>query len=231
MEEFGSIRWFIKDNEVSTSLMNWYVSIDISMNNKNLLFPLKVYKGGKVVLTFNFYTFEDAIGFTNNVVNKSWSIEDIVLKYQTMFSENCFVGANGKKDKVQDSFISLTPEEVDQAIIDYFGSGKSYRVSCKEELSIYNGEPDIAFYLIEHLEYDGIKKDISTLLTIGDLMNALGAYINFYGYELLDFKYEGGVHKPGYTFDDFTPYYNGIRLHVKKKEQDKGLRLKRKDVK
>ena len=223
MEELDSIRWFVKDNEISASLMRFYVQIDICKNDKNLFFPLKVCSDGQELLTFNFYTLEDAIGFTNNVVNKSWTAEEIVEKYKKMFDDNHF------KTTGQGNKITLTPDEVDQAIIDYFGQGKEYPVSCKEELTMNKSGLDIAFYLIEHTRIDGVRRDVSTRLTKGDLMDALGAYIEFYGYELLDFKYIGGIHRVGYFVDEDTPHYDGLELKVKKKEKNKELRLKRKD--
>jgi len=225
MEEFGKIRWFIKDNEVSALLMHWYVKIDFCHNGKYLYFPLKVYSDGKELLTFNFYTFEDAIGFTNNVVNKCWTTEEIVEKYQEMFSDKQFKSPN--LGRVHNDKISLMPDEVDEAIIEYFGDGKEYPVSCREELTMDKSGLHISFYLVEHTEIDGVRKDFSTMLTKGDLMNALGAYIEFYGYELLDFKYIGGVHHVGYFVDEDKPHYDGIELKVRKKE--KSLRLKRKD--
>ncbi len=226
MEEYGNIRWFVKGNQVSASLRHWAVSIDFCHNGKNLYFPLKVYKDGKELLKFNFYTYEDAISFTNHVVNKCWTTDEILEKYQEMFSEKKL---KSLEEKVKNDKISLTPEEVDQAIIDYFGKEKEYPVSCKEELTMNKKGVDLAFYLIEHTREDGVRRDISTRLTKGDLMNALRAYIEFYGYELLDFKYIGGIHRAGYFIDEDTPHYDGIELKVKK-IKNKALKLQRKDV-
>ena len=224
MEEFGKIRWFIKRNRVSASLMHFAVSIDFCHNGENLYFPLKVYSDGKELLTFNFYTFEDAVGFTNNVINKKETVEEILETYQEMFSENIFDNPN--EERVKGNSITLTPDEVDQAIVEYFGSGKEYPVSCKEELIMGKNGVDVVFYLVEHTRINGVRRDEATRLTKGDLMNALGAYIDFYGYELLDFSLNE-IHRAGYFTDDGVPYYKGIDLKVRKKE--KSLRLKRKD--
>ena len=224
MEEFGKIRWFIKKNRVSASLMHFSVSIDFCHNGENLYFPLKVYNDGKELLTFNFYTFEDAVGFTNNVINKKETVEEILETYQEMFSENRFDNPN--EERVKGNSITLTHDEVDQAIVEYFGSGKEYPVSCKEELIMGKNGVDVVFYLVEHTRINGVRRDEATRLTKGDLMNALGAYIDFYGYELLDFSLNE-IHRAGYFTDDGVPYYKGIDLKVRKKE--KSLRLKRKD--
>ncbi len=227
MEELNKIRWFVKKNRVSASLMRYVVSIDFCHNGTNLFFPLKIYRDGKELLTFNFYTYEDAIGFTNNVINKKETIEEILETYQEMFSDNKFDCPN--EENVKSNSITLTRDEVDQAIVEYFGSGKEYPVSCKEELTMNKKGVDLAFYLIEHTREDGVRRDISTRLTKGDLMNALRAYIEFYGYELLDFKYIGGIHRAGYFIDEDTPHYDGIELKVKK-IKNKALKLQRKDV-
>lgn len=229
MEEFGKIRWFIKNNEVSASLMHWYVKIAIYHNGENLYFPLSVYNDGQKILTFNFYTFEDAIGFTNNVVNKCWTSNEIVEKYQEMFDSFEFKNPNASKEEVEVKKIILNPDEVKKTIVEYFGRDKEYLISCKEKLTVNGDTPDMVFYLIEHLIIDGNKRDISTRLTNGDLMHALDDYAKHYGYELTDFKYIGGIHHVGYYFDENTPYYNGIEMEVKKKDKNKLLRLNRKD--
>jgi len=228
MEEYGKIRWFAKENQVTASLMQWAVSIDFCHNGENLYFPLKVYRDGKELLTFNFYTYEDAISFTNHVINKYNTTEEIIEKYKEMFSENRFKLPKSI-GQVRDDKISLTPDEVDQAIVEYFGGDKEYPVSCKEELTMDKNGLNIAFYLIEHTRIDGVRRDISTMLTKGDLMNALGAYIDFYGYELLDFKYIGGIHRIGYFFDEDKPHYDGIELKVKE-IKNKTLKLQREDI-
>ncbi len=226
MEELNKIRWFVKKNRVSASLMRYVVSIDFCHNGTNLFFPLKIYRDGKELLTFNFYTYEDAIGFTNNVINKKETIEEILETYQEMFSDNKFDCPN--EENVKSNSITLTRDEVDQAIVEYFGSGKEYPVSCKEELTMGKNGVDVVFYLVEHTRINGVRRDEATRLTKGDLMNALGAYIDFYGYELLDFSLNE-VHRAGYFTDDGVPYYKGIDLKVRGKKNNRKLSLKRKD--
>ncbi len=212
--------WFTKDDGLSISLMRFYVGIQVLKNNTNIFYQLTVIQDSKEELTFNFYSLEDAVSFTENVINKCENKQQILDKYIEMFENNQFKSPfKEKKEKDENSTITLTPDEVDEAIIEYFGSGKNYRVSAKEELSFHNNHLDIYFYLIEHLDYDGIKKDIKTMLTRGDLKNALSAYIDFYNYELIDFKYIGGIHRVGYYFDEDTPHYDGIQLEVKTKSK------------
>ena len=76
--------------------------------------------------------------------------------------------------------------------------------------------------LIQHLRNDIHKKEkIMHLLTDTNtqLKNALNNYVKTYNYEVIDFKYIGGVHKVGYFIEEDTPYYDGIQLNVKKKEK------------
>lgn len=209
--------WYIKENELSISLMRFYVSINILKNDQDIYYQLYVKDSDENDLTFNFYTLEDATTFTEEVISKSCNITEVRDRYINMFVDKKFKGLNNDNDI---SSIELTPNEVDEAIISYFGQGKSYRVSSKEKLQLINGELDLKFYLIEHIKFDGVRKDIETMLTEGDLKNALNHYINFYGYELVDFKYMGGIHRVGYAFSQDTPHYDGIYMTVKERIKD-----------
>ena len=155
---------------------------------------------------FKFRSLEDVIYFTENVIDKYNSIEEIIDAYLMNYDENKYNSSSGK--------IFLTLDEVDQAIIEYFGSGKNYRVSAKEEVKLSNSEMKVNYYLIEHLDYNGVKLDNTILLTKGDIRNALNNYLKLYNYELVDFKYIGDVDKD-------SVYYDGIEMIVR----EKGKRL------
>lgn len=225
--------WSMKDNELSISLMRFYTKIKILKNDQTIYYQLFVKGHGGKELTFNFYTIEDAISFAEQVINKSKDSSEVLKKYTLMFENDMFYNPYPKTKNNETSTIELTPDEVNQAIVGYFGDGKRYRVSSKQELSLYQDQLDIRFYLIEHLDYDGIKRDNKIMLTEGDLKNALNHYANFYNYELIDFKYMGGIHRVGYYFDEDTPHYDGIQLEVKTKEPVKTLskNLKKVEIK
>ena len=208
----------MKDNELSISLMLFHVKIEILKNDQTIYYQLFVKGNDEKELTFNFYTIEDAISFTEQVINKSKDSNEVLEKYTLMFENNMFYSPFLKTKKIE-----LTPDEVDEAIVRYFGDGKNYRVSSERELSLYNDQIDLRFYLIEHLDYDGIKRDNKIMLTENDLKTALDHYINFHNYELIDFKYIGGIHRIGYYFDEDTPHYDGIQLEVKTREKIKTL--------
>ncbi|MBQ4032182.1 MAG: hypothetical protein II625_10545 [Bacilli bacterium] len=221
MEEFGKTRWFIKDNEISASLMHWYVSIDLSMNNRCI--PLEIYSDGQKLLRLSFKTLEEAISFTNNVLNKAWDVQEIKNSYQELYG----IVVEDEEEKISER--NLTPIEVDQALLKYFGEGKSYRISLIENIVNLDGNLDMEFYLVEHIDNNGNKETNHIRLTRGDLKNALNAYVELDGFELVDFVYIGGIHHVGYFIDEDTPHYDGIHLSIKKKK-NKGLELKRKDI-
>ena len=194
MKKIDFNHWFIKDNKLEVSLLNLFASIEITKNDQNVFYKLRV------------------------------SDQDIINMYQDMHINKDFHGLDEVIGNTANHKIVLLPEDIDRAIIDYFGENKNYRVSVKEELTINGNEPKIKFYLIEHIEYDGIKKDIKTLLTEGDLKNAFKNYLRDLNYNLESFKYIGGIHRVGYYFDEDTPYFEGVELLVK--EKDKVLQKK-----
>lgn len=230
MKNINLSNWSVSVNIATVSLPSLHSKVSILKNTEFIYFQLTVTDSNMEILTFNFNTLEDVIMFTEDVVYKCSSKEEVLDKYQQMYKEGLFRLPGGIKTPKRNT-ITLTPDEVDQAIIEYFGSGKSYRISVKEKVYLdFHGQQQISFYLTEHLDYDGIKKDIGYMLTEDCIKNALSAYVEFYGYELVDFKYVGGIHKVGYYFDEDTPYYEGIMLNVKQKDVSNKKRLK-KDIK
>ena len=212
--------WYVRNNELSISLISFYTRIEILENNQTIYYRLYVKGNDNKELTFNFYTIEDAISFTEQIIAKSHDINEVLEKYIIKFENEKLNNSYSNQSNNNTSAINLTPEEVDQAIVDYFEEIKDYRVSVKEELSLHQDKLDLKFYLIEHLDHDKIEKK---LLTEEDLKNALNNYISFYNYKLLDFKYIGGIHRTGYYFDKDTPHYDGIKLIVKTKNKEKSL--------
>ena len=217
MKKIGLNHWFIKDNKLEVSLLNLFVSIEITKNNQNVFYRLRVTDQDMETVMFNFYSLEEVVSFVEDRIRKCHNTEEVIDIYQDMHENKGFhkfeeaINSNNK--------IILFPEDVDGAIIDYFGRDKNYRVSVKEELTIAGNEPNIKFYLIEHLQYDGIKKDITILLTEGDLKKVFKDYLSDLNYELASFKYIGGIHKTGYFVDEDTPYFEGIELLVKEKDK------------
>lgn len=209
--------WFVKDNTLSISLMNLFV--DISVMNDDDTIKVRVVDSNMEELALTVDTLGEAIFFTENEITKCRSLKEVEDEYKNTFNKSTV-------KKVTSNKIILTPEEVDQAILDYFGTNKNYRVSIKEKLTIVDDKPDITFYLTEHLDFQGIRGQHEIRLSEEDIKKSLDSYVNYYNYELEDYKYLGGIHKTGYYLDEDTPHYDGVQLNVKKK--DKKLTLKRK---
>ena len=207
---------YINGNEISIPLMRFQVSINMFIINNKLKFLLKIKNSENETFTLTLNSLEETFAFIQNVIKKSNNKEEIIDQYKKKFLDNRLMQEDNN------SSIYLTQDEVDQAIIEYFSSRKNYRISVKEKLTIDNGEPSIAFYIIEP---DGKM----TRLTKGDLNNALEESISIYNYELIDFEYMGGINHVGYHFDENTPYYDGIRLIVKEKKKDNSLTLRKKE--
>ena len=90
MEKFKLDHWFVADNELSISLMHYFVKITICKNSAFIFYRLEIFKDGKCKLLFNFYSLEDAVKFTEEVINETNSIEEIVNNYRIIFKRGQF---------------------------------------------------------------------------------------------------------------------------------------------
>ena len=227
MKNIDLDHWGVIGNKAAISLSHLHAKFYVKKNDEFIYYQLIVTDSNMETLTFNFYTLEDVISFTEDVINKCWSREEVLDKYQKMYEVGLFSLPGGMKPP-RKGISLLSPEDVEQAIIDYFGSGKNYDVSVDSELYVdFNRQQQIVYYLVEHLDYDGIQRDISCMLTNGDIKNALSAYVETCGYELVDFKYKGGIRKVGFFIDEDTPHYEGVSLNVKKMDAPKQKKLGR----
>ncbi len=202
--------WFVKENNLTISLMNYHV--EIIQNNDNCFLRIKDNNNNEIILPTD--TLEEAIFVTENIVNTSIDNKEIEDKYKDF-----------KKKEKTFNVVELTSKEVDKAIIDYSSKNHNHKVTVKEELSLVNGKLKIDFYSIKHIDYYGTKKDIITHLTEDDLKDCLNDYMGNYNYEVTDFKYIGGIHKTGYFIDENTPHYDGIQIQVKEKKKSKSLKI------
>lgn len=207
----------VKKNTIYKELDNFNIKIEILPNIDHLLFQLEIKsKENNNDITICFPTLEDTVNFINNIVKAKKSLKEIIIAYRDEFLHGELNIPN--PIQINGNHASLTSEEVLQLIAHHFGAHKNYKVDATSELSIDSSQPRINFYLIEHLDYDDIKRDNKTLLTKGDLVNVFNHYLEYLGYELVDFKYLGGIHHTGYFVDEDTPHYEGIELYVREKE-------------
>lgn len=202
--------WFVRDNRLEIALMHFYVCLDIEYNNC----VMSVFDEDANETRYKFNSLEDAIKFTEEFIASCNSIQAISETYKVLNNDDA------KKN------VYLNPEVVDEALFEYFSQGKDYNVSVKEELSIENNQPKIDFYLLEHLKYGDMVEIAKTKLTEEDLYKAFNFYVKDLDYEVKDFKYIGGIHRVGYSFDQDTPHYEGIQLSVITKKQEKILNRK-----
>lgn len=90
MEVIELNHWFAADNELSISLMRYFVKISICQNNKFIFYRLEVFEEGRVALVLNFYSLSDAIHFTEKIIRKCTEISEIVQQYISRFQKGEF---------------------------------------------------------------------------------------------------------------------------------------------
>ncbi len=69
--------WFINNNELSISLLRFYVRINIMSNDNNIYFKLTVINSLMEKNTLYFDSLEEAISFTENTISNSIDFESI----------------------------------------------------------------------------------------------------------------------------------------------------------
>jgi len=90
MDRIKLNHWFIKNNELSISLFRYCINIKILFNDEFVFYQLTVIDSQRYEIIFNFYTLEDAISFTENVITSCKTNEEIINSYQEMFTQNKF---------------------------------------------------------------------------------------------------------------------------------------------
>ena len=115
--------------------------------------------------------------------------------------------------------IILTKEEFLNTLSIYYSIKERRDLIVKDNLKIkyIKGmeEIDIKLYIDMYIKGD----KITIFLNKKDIMEALVAYINNLGYELIDFKYMGGVRHTGYYVEENTPIFEGVNIQVKEKDK------------
>ena len=73
--------WYVKNNELSISLMNFYASISIYKND-NLCFVLRINNWNMEDIYLYFNTLEEVISFTETKIVNSRTFEEILILYK-----------------------------------------------------------------------------------------------------------------------------------------------------
>ena len=222
MKKIDLNQWYLNNNNLSISLMKYCVNIITRKNSYGIYYQLIVLGEDKNELIFNFYTLEDSISFTENIVNKSNSFDEIVNEYETRFKNGEFSGPilDIIENKNTNGKILLTTKKLERILSNYYGNGKKYKISINHELDNINYQINVLFYLTEYLEYDGIKKEHKILLTNHDVESAINDYLSSSSYELVDYKYLGDFHYNGYNIDSDKSTFTGVELTIKEKEKN-----------
>ena len=96
MKKFLLNHWYIKENELLISLTRFFAKIKILNNNETIYFKLFINDGENKEVVLNFYTIEDVVFFTEQIVNKCININEIYEKYNLMFESKNFINLNRK---------------------------------------------------------------------------------------------------------------------------------------
>lgn len=227
MKRIEKDHWYITDNKLSISLMSQYVDIEVMKNDKFVFYKLRVIGGDREELVFNFYSLEDAVHFTEDVVSKCYTNEEVSKRYRELCEKGEFTDLPTNKNKIvtKDNKMTLDEDDIIDALIAYFGKDREDEIDAKVKLAIVNNQLDITFYLVE--EFYGTKFD--TRLTIENLVQALNYYLADTNYDLVNFEYLGGIKRGG--FKDDEPFFDGIEMLVQPKEIAQKLALKREEKK
>ncbi len=77
MERMNLDHWFINENTLSISLMNFYIEVSQYEN----CYQLRIINSNMKKLDLYFNTMEDAVEFTESVVSKCFTFEEILDNY------------------------------------------------------------------------------------------------------------------------------------------------------
>ena len=89
MKYLGLNHWYIKDNNLSISLMNFYVEIESVVKDNILGYVLRVVCSEKEIkeIDLKFNSLEEAINFTEEVITDCWTFNEITNIYNGMYNE------------------------------------------------------------------------------------------------------------------------------------------------
>lgn len=88
MRRFKLNHWFINDNQLSISLMRYYVDIDMTVDDDDTSVILRVVDSNRKELFFDFDSMETAVAFTEAVIDKCSTYNDIEEAYNKYYSED-----------------------------------------------------------------------------------------------------------------------------------------------
>ena len=227
--------WRVKGNELSLSMWHYHAGIKPVIKQgeyKNkIVIRATITNEQRKKMVFTFNTYEEAVNFCNTVY-KCDNDEDMKSCYLRFYGLEPAYPAENNIDLTdhEDGTISmfLTKNDIEDVIADYYEDfyelPLDHTITPSIELSIKRGQADVQFYAIESYLYCEIELKKKVLITYDILKKMLNEYAGMYGFELVDFKFIGGVHS--FYYDEDQTHFEGIRLYVK--QLDQILELKQK---
>ncbi len=89
MNRINLDHWFVNDNELGISLMKFYVNIKMINEDNDIYYIARVINSETEIkeISFKFLSLEDAITFTENIVSKCFTFDEVRDKY-IVFCDN-----------------------------------------------------------------------------------------------------------------------------------------------
>ena len=202
----------VDNNKFFFNINDTFIEFRITAIENDLCITLRIDSSDEEL---TFYSMEDVLMFVQKIIKEKKESKDSIISYYNELNDQGELKQKVTVTKTNGAF--LTKDNIYNAISGYFGQGKNYKVSATSE--VYDGTEgkEIFFYLVEHLDYDGIKKDVKTGLTNQDLKNAINYYLSETNFVFVDLK-DG--RKLAYRHLDNNVTYEGLNIIVAEKEKE-----------
>ena len=82
--------WILNEDTISKKINNFTIKITVLKNDINVFYRLEVYKNNKRELTFNFYSLEDSINFSEETISNCIATKEILELYEEQFERSKF---------------------------------------------------------------------------------------------------------------------------------------------
>ena len=202
----------VDNNKFFFNINDTFIEFRITAIENDLCITLRIDSSDEEL---TFYSMEDVLMFVQKIIKEKKESKGSIISYYNELNNQGELKQKVTVTKTNGAF--LTKDNIYSAISGYFGQGKNYKVSATSE--VYDGTEgkEIFFYLVEHLDYDGIKKDVKTGLTNQDLKNAINYYLSETNFVFVDLK-DG--RKLAYRHLDNNVTYEGLNIIVAEKEKE-----------
>ncbi|MBP5678542.1 MAG: hypothetical protein J6X28_01780 [Bacilli bacterium] len=195
----------IDQNTFSFSTLSHAIDIEVEGRKRKIHSTVSVQDNHLKKESFSFDSLEDALEFAQKRIPRNTTNEEIVNQYIKWLEER-------KPVTIEPEEMILSKQEICEEIANFFGQYRKDKIEAIAKVSLEMGEAVVRFYMVEHLRYDGIHKDIKSMLTNSDIERVLKFYAETEDCDLLDYEYIKGVKE---TLKRKRPYFEGMKLLVK----------------